>query len=210
MVWRQAITDKSLYSGCITDWSISAPLVRLLDWRGQHNAALRHWNQLSLALSRKITGLFGLSSSKMLLHVSNTNKPSMERWQVFGIRNGSSSKFNVLWHTIYRWLVSKSPFGERWREEAVKEVQKGELLILISFGTAVVIVSVDSNAEPLYSFFRLGYKLSLYQWWKTNVALEWSHIKACIQCVYWMWSWPPSEYGDLWWLHIFGFKGGKP
>lgn len=44
---------------------------------------------------------------------------------------------------------------ERWREAAVKEVQKGELLILISFGTAVVLVSVDVDAETL-SFFRLG------------------------------------------------------
>lgn len=119
IVWRQAITDESLYSDCVTGWSISAPLgpAPWLTWRAQRCSPAR-----AAALARCVKDNHRtpqLPSSKMSLHVSNTNKPSVERWQSSRTKRRHFSKLTVFWHTTHCWLVSEWPFGGRrlsvWR-----------------------------------------------------------------------------------------------
>lgn len=115
-----------------------------LDWQGHHNVDLQHLKRLSLTLSRTITGPHvQLPSTKMLLHVSNTNKPSLERWQTSRTerRYSSNSVFSGTQHAAdwcWGW-----PYGKK-RVVTVQE-KNVEFLTLRSFGTAAAVVIVPTD-----------------------------------------------------------------
>lgn len=137
MAWRQAITEKSLYSDCVTSWSISAWLIRAiwLTWPAQC------WSPpLEAAPSHSVKDNYRapqLPSSEVLLHVSNTNKPSVGWWQTSWTerRYSSDSVFSGTQHTA-DWCQNDhlERRGCHWREE---------FLTLISFGTAAVVAIVS-------------------------------------------------------------------
>lgn len=119
-----------------------------------------------------------LPSSKMLLHVSNTNKPSTERWQTSRIKRKKKILQQiqcVLAHNILLIGVKMTI----WREEAVtvKEGEEEEFLTLISFGTAALTVSINwQSCMPIDSKKFIQRQHTVHPWWTTYCIHKQRHV----------------------------------
>lgn len=113
-----------------------------LDWHGRHNAELHHSKWLSLTLSRTITGFLSCHPAKCCyMYPIQTS----QAWRDGKPLEQKDTPQRIQsWHTTYCWLVSKWPFGGR---KLSLERRREEFLVLISFGTAavVVIASIDDQ-----------------------------------------------------------------
>lgn len=149
-----------------------------LDWQGHHNVDLQHLKRLSLTLSRTITGPHvQLPSTKMLLHVSNTNKPSLERWQTSRTerRYSSNSVFSGTQHAAdwcWGW-----PYGKK-RVVTVQE-KSGVSYIEIIWHCSRCSDSTNwqSNSKNcMFCFF-------LYRWLKWVWVHSFGVLLCCYHCL---------------------------